>query len=372
MASTSTVQCPIPGPIKHNDSIYIFYKPANVPKAEILFFHDVLWKECEEPHVHSWMSSGTPSVCWPEVWLMPKFPEARILSVRYDAALRKSTSGGYMDLFVVAENLRHDILDICAGNCPVVLVGHGFGGLVIKQLIFGMHMVSSNFEPSTKSPYMCKLDCFMTNVHGIFYFAPPFSGSKLIDSMKDLPDAGLLVQFLQQFDETIVRLNDWFRQWRKDRCETRAISAALPTEVHVESKVPFLSKCKYAQVVEEASARNDVDFFYTTSKDHFGVCKPEDQTDSGYKMLCGLIEQVMLPIVGSAKQMNDIIENDSDERVNNILSILSQVESFHLPIAELQKITKFPKSAGRLQNGLTEAGFERTNQSACGELWEKI
>ncbi|CAM6096079.1 unnamed protein product [Calypogeia fissa] len=371
MASTSTVQCPIPGPIKHNDSIYIFYKPADVPKAEILFFHDVLWKNTEKPHVESWMSSGTPSVCWPEVWLRRKFPEARILSVRYDAALRKSTSGGYMDLFLVAENLRHDILDICAGNCPVVLVGHGFGGLVIKQLIQGM--VLNNFKPSTKTQ---KLNCFVENVRGIFYFAPLFGGSKLIDSMKDLPDAGLLVEFLQLFDVRIARLNNWFRQWRErggeDRCETRAISAVLPTEVHVERKVPLLSTHKYAHVGGEASARNDVDFFYTTSKDHFGVCKPEDQTDSGYRGLCELIEQVMLPIAGSAKQMNDSIENDSDERVNNILSSLSQLESFHLTIAKLQKIIKFPKSAGLLHNGLTEAGFEMTNQSACGELWEKI
>ncbi|CAM6129091.1 unnamed protein product [Calypogeia fissa] len=389
MASTSTTQNPSPDyPKQYNDSVYIFYDPGEVRKIEIIFFHDVLWKDCEEPHIQSWMSRGASKVCWPEVWLKLKYPEARILSVRYDAEMQKSNKGGYLDLFQVAENLKQDILEIYEGNRPLVLVAHGFGGLIIKKLVKevadagALTRPASNSEQANNNPYKCKEDCFVENVKGVFYYAPSFMGSTLADSMKGRPNVGSLVKFLEVFNEEISRLNNWFSSWRqRGHCKAIGIGATHPTKWAVESNmVTTIFRClevllciressdALTLMVAEGSSRYDVDEYYNSARDHFNICKPLSETDSSFHMLLELIDEV---ISTTARQISTIVESPSDDFVDKTLSRLPQLDVISLDRNELMKTTHFREKYQHLMDGLKEAGFERISRSAGKEFWKK-
>ncbi|CAM6096073.1 unnamed protein product [Calypogeia fissa] len=382
MASTSTTQSP-DYPKQLNDSVYILCDPGDVQNVEIIFFHDVLWKDCEEPHIQSWMSRGASNVCWPGVWLTLKYPGARILSVKCDAAMQKTDEGGHLSLFQVAENLKHDILGVYGGTCPLVLVAHGFGGLIIKKLVKKMNEGGALKRPMSNSvqvinnPYKCKEDCFVENVKGVFYYAPPFMGLKLADSMKGLPNVGSLVKFLEVFNEEISQLNNWFSSWRQGRCKAIGIGAAHPTKWALESNmttkiVRYLevllcireSSDALTLMVAEGSSRYDVDEYYNSARDHFSICKPLNERDSSFHMLLGLIDEAMST---TARQVSTIVESPSDDFVYKTLSRLPQEDTISLDIST----RSFPQKYQQLVNGLTEAGFERISISGGKEFWKK-
>jgi hypothetical protein len=60
-----------------------------------------------------------------------------------------------------------------------VLVGHSFGGIVIKSLVFEIHKTSqkqhcNNLEKS----YVEKANCFLKNMLGVAFYAVPHFGSQ--------------------------------------------------------------------------------------------------------------------------------------------------------------------------------------------------
>ncbi|CAM6120326.1 unnamed protein product [Calypogeia fissa] len=118
---------------KCNNSISLCHKPVCDPTAEIIFFHDLQWSKHGEPYLQPWMSNGDHSVHWPTCWLSTKFPEARISCACYPGAIWKTETTGHMDLDQITENMRRDIIEIYEKKCPVFLIGHGFGGLIIKR-----------------------------------------------------------------------------------------------------------------------------------------------------------------------------------------------------------------------------------------------
>ncbi len=62
---------------------------------------------------------------------------------------------------------------------PFVLVGHSFGGIVIKSLVFEIHKISqqqhcNNLEKS----YVVKANVFLKNMLGVAFYAVPHIGSQ--------------------------------------------------------------------------------------------------------------------------------------------------------------------------------------------------
>ncbi|CAM6104392.1 unnamed protein product [Calypogeia fissa] len=278
-----------------NDSIYVLYDPPK-PTAQIIFFHDIHWREYDQPHWQSWMSDSRPSVCWPQAWLPVIVPHARILSACYDGGIWKGETTGHMDLHLLGENLRQDILPVYVESRPVFLIGHGLGGFVIKALIKSMDEElrdlsrGASHREHSKKNIDHKLESFLENVRGVMYYATPFLGSPLSDSTGNISNKGSLFPLLETLNTEASRLNNWFRKWRIDKsCQATAIFASLPTKVDQD---PWYGS---THVAVEAAARYDVDNFYTSQKDHFSVCRPINARDSGFHRLVELIHNGMEP-----------------------------------------------------------------------------
>ncbi|CAM6121372.1 unnamed protein product [Calypogeia fissa] len=385
MASTSISNSLITEFEKCNNSISLCHKPVCDPKAEIIFFHDLQWRKHGEPHLQPWMSNGDHSVHWPTCWLSTKFPEARISCACYPGAIWKTETTGHMNLHQITENMRQDIIEIYKNRCPVFLIGHGLGGLIIKRLVRAMDEELHRFNEDiragvvrTKHPDGNRLTWFLESIEGLFFYNTPFHGSKLADYMKNLPSGSPLLEIVRTLSTDASRLNEWFRRWRIcSGCRNEAIFATLPTKVDLWDGLwqtwwygfwHTVWYRYYIQVVEEASIRSDVDLLYSIESDHFNACRPCDEDDTRFQKLVQFL-QPRLPRT-SAPQNQDSAENESSEL---LASILNDVPLAQNPIfmkrEHLDKISKFPEKWDRLLKHLKKHHFKNVHSNQSGEVW---
>jgi hypothetical protein len=94
---------------------------------------------------------------------------------------------------------------------PFVLVGHSFGGIVIKSLVFEIHKISrqqhcNNLEKS----YVKKANVFLKNMLGVAFYAEPHIGSQplieyICKQCKINLDSKQLSKVLENIDPSISR-----------------------------------------------------------------------------------------------------------------------------------------------------------------------
>ncbi len=120
------------------DAVYAFYEPQEQVDVEIVFIHDLEFDGCKEAYWKTWLArDGTQDNCWPETWLVEKFPHARILSLSYDANVVQTSTSGRMHPYCLGESLVQEMTLVGVGQqgCSVFFVCHGLGGLVAKQIV---------------------------------------------------------------------------------------------------------------------------------------------------------------------------------------------------------------------------------------------
>lgn len=118
--------------------------------------------------------SGDGCCVWPKTWLVDKYRDAHVLTVSYSASLRQ----GGIGMHAIAENLISDLLRENIGqtsNCPVMLVGHCFGGLVIKQLCVEALITYNLLRRDERE--RARLKTFLKSIKGIYYYGTPHHGS---------------------------------------------------------------------------------------------------------------------------------------------------------------------------------------------------
>jgi triacylglycerol esterase/lipase EstA (alpha/beta hydrolase family) len=191
-----------------NDSVYEVCKPTNRrPLIEVVFFHGVELEGSEDTFLTTWLSRDQ-SQLWLN-WLSEDLPDARILIVSYDAAARRTASKGNVDMYFTVENLVHDLVGAQVGvnGCPVVLVGHSLGGLVIKELCVQADSMVSR-EPSMEA-----FKLLLLSIKGLFFFATPHHGSGMADVMAY--PKGLLFERMVPLDTATNRSNAHFVQLQR-------------------------------------------------------------------------------------------------------------------------------------------------------------
>ncbi|OAE26440.1 hypothetical protein AXG93_815s1000 [Marchantia polymorpha subsp. ruderalis] len=140
-------------------------------------------------------------------WLPEEFSKARILSVNYDAYITTSTKYGTVDLYNTAESLMADLKIAKVGQHPVILVGHSYGGLVIKQLCYEAHN-----SQSLKGEEVG----FLNYVRGVFFYGTPHRGSLFLSSPNgtQLKVANPLLEYVKVLCTESARLHEWFDSLR--------------------------------------------------------------------------------------------------------------------------------------------------------------
>lgn len=197
----------------------------------VLFFHGFqLGDDYENAHVTTWQS-GDESCIWPQTWLVDEFPGAHILAVSYHGGLRTRREAkkedGKVDLYIIAENIMSDLRQAKIGQeagCPIILVGHSFGGLVIKNLCWHAHTKSSIGSVEDAN--------FLKNVKGIFFYSTPHHGITT-DLAKRFVIQRPLFEYVTtlsadaaRMHEEFGKLRNYYRTW-----ETAGLGETLPTKL---------------------------------------------------------------------------------------------------------------------------------------------
>ncbi|CAM6099609.1 unnamed protein product [Calypogeia fissa] len=271
-------------PTQLNDYVYEVYKPEGRPSIELVFFHGLQLEGFKEAHLATWLTADGSEI-WLK-WISEDHPQARILLVSYDAFTRRTEEQGNMDMFLTSENLVQDLTgaEVQVGNdgCPVVLVGHCIGGLVMKELCIALH--SSVGRLQSYNPDNGKQNLLL-NLRGFFFYASPNHGSKLADDSEEQAK-GLLFQEMTTLNKLAQRRNEAFRKLRGEHTKWTTYGIAEGCRTKLGEQSIF--------IVPEASARADVDDFYTNTKaDHFTICRPASKIASSFLKLRGFIGQVL-------------------------------------------------------------------------------
>ncbi|CAM6081836.1 unnamed protein product [Calypogeia fissa] len=259
-----------------NDHVFEVGKPdEGPPSVEMVFFHGLHNEgSLDEAHYTTWLSRDK-SQLWLD-WILEEFPQARILTVSYDASLSRTYTQGNMDMYITAENLLQDLTEgnarVGQQGCPVVLVGHSIGGVVMKELCLQANSRVSFFSSQPAQN-------FLQNVVGFFYFSTPHHGTRLADGRAT---GSLLVESLSTLHLQAARSNENFRRLRF-KYSWKATGVAEGRKTTLRTFKDF--------IVPEASARDGMDDFYTdASADHFDVCRMESTHSSAFQKLCDLVK----------------------------------------------------------------------------------
>ncbi|KAL3687379.1 hypothetical protein R1sor_013688 [Riccia sorocarpa] len=190
-----------------NDAVFRAYpKDINgwTPTIQIVFFHGLTRPEQEDSYISTWTTkfdSGGAGVCWPAVWLPSLFSGAGIYLVSYDSSSRTDAQNGRSDLFLAAESVLWNLLDAGIGQisqCPVILVAHDLGGLLIKKIC----CEAQSFRRRGKKA------SFLKQLKGIYFLAVPHSGLPLSE---DRDARSKIYAEMAELGEEVARLNHLFR-----------------------------------------------------------------------------------------------------------------------------------------------------------------
>ncbi|CAM6118485.1 unnamed protein product [Calypogeia fissa] len=278
-----------------NDSVYELCNPSGTrsgrPSVEIVFFHGLQFDGSDTTYLTTWLSKDGQESWLP--WIFKYVPEARILLVSYDGYTKKEDEKGCTDMYITSENLVQDLIDdnaqIGQDGCPVVLVGHSLGGLVIKEVLL---KASSMLMLDPAESVEENLVFFLENVKQLFYYSCPHNGTRLVDIRTEYAKAPLF-EHLKVFNKEAARCNNAFSRLRyKFKWVAHAVSEALPTDLgHLGTFI----------LVPEASSRSDSDTYYTVATNHFNVCRPKSIFDRKFLNLKDVLCQAVAADVNGHK-----------------------------------------------------------------------
>lgn len=132
-------------------------------------------------------------------------------------------------MYLLGENLVADIIfsgDYAIGqNCPVFLVGHSLGGIVIKQFILSAIRKQTLTNPETNQRGVDRVSKFLDNIKGAFYFATPHGESRIADLACILPVPSPILGLLRTLNTERRRIHEEFRRQR-NKLHARAYAVA--------------------------------------------------------------------------------------------------------------------------------------------------
>ncbi|CAK9265638.1 unnamed protein product [Sphagnum jensenii] len=149
-------------------------------ELDVVLFHGLqsTANDTSDAWSSTWAQRGHDDVCWPREWLPYDLGEAvRIFSVSYNAHVVTSPDDHVSE---IAHNLFQNLMDRrYEWDHPIVLIGHSFGGLVLKSLVVKLKRESTIQNPnnSWSKATVQRGKVFLRNVRGVAFYAVPHAGS---------------------------------------------------------------------------------------------------------------------------------------------------------------------------------------------------
>ena len=177
---------------------------------------------------------------WP-AWLAADIEALSVYSVGYEAPISR-WCGSAMHLTDRATNVLGDLLgEPGLANGAIILIGHSFGGLLIKQILRTAQSEAQNDEKAAR---------FLRRVEKIAFLATPHTGADLAtwgDRLRILVRPSGATICLVRNDPNLRDLNLWYRDWSNHQKITHLIltetkpSRILGTIVNPDSSDPGLT-----------------------------------------------------------------------------------------------------------------------------------
>ncbi|KAL3688830.1 hypothetical protein R1sor_015139 [Riccia sorocarpa] len=296
------------------DSNLIQRKEPKSADLVLIFFHDLQLDdslEKEEIHWRTWTFSDQPQTCWPAKMflededLVDEGIVVRSFAAKYDANIRKTEKVGRSDLYAVANNYTQLVinkvmkkLDKTKPIPPIVLVAHGYGGIVIQEMIKHTYNAARNKSDEHQIQ-------FLKSLRGVFFYSTPHGGLKqdvfdVIVSVGSSTTAsnssvGALVERLQQHDKHLSRSVETFIKNLSAIPEHQVVGSGveIKTKSVVENRNTRLADWMGTMIEEAAAGVGDVPCYIDA--DHFSITKPSsgDFGDNKYVFLRDFIVTIV-------------------------------------------------------------------------------
>ncbi|WP_305812124.1 esterase/lipase family protein [Photobacterium leiognathi] len=252
-------------------SLKILYKSDETPAKHVIFVHGL-----DGHAIDTWKSNN--ETVWP-VWIGEDQKSTFVWSVDYDA---KKFGNDSMHLVRRGSNIFELLLTIpeLKGG-EIILVGHSFGGLVIKQLL--RHASDQRSERE-------EVSSFLMRVRKTVFLGTPHTGSSLAtlsDKARIVLTNSGVTQSLKKNDPHLVGLKNWYKHWSANHgVQNLALMEDRPTTYGW-----WIFK-KSVWVVEPDSADPGVkEDPIMVDADHYSICKPDTKESEVYRHVSNFIEK---------------------------------------------------------------------------------
>ncbi|CAK9228141.1 unnamed protein product [Sphagnum troendelagicum] len=264
---------------------------------DVVFFHGLHWPSEKEAWKSTWTQLDDPQDCWPQNWLPQDLDEnVRVLSISYDACPTQSEEKGSID---DVSEIGIDVLQTLllshewrlGQQHGFVLIGHCFGGLVIKSLVEeARKRALQNVRNALDRKAKACAELFFENLKGIVFYAVPHSGSKNLISYFSRCNQITIprrVVKLAGFMQNVQPL-----QLKMENLSTTfdAIVEELSINVYAFVEGKRMKDVGFRLVEKAAALRSAGENHYTLEDcDHSTVCKPSGKNHPSYYRLLDFI-----------------------------------------------------------------------------------
>ncbi|KKX72286.1 esterase/lipase family protein [Vibrio parahaemolyticus] len=252
-------------------SLKILYRSDETPTKHVIFVHGL-----DGHAIDTWKSND--ETVWP-VWIGEDQKSTFVWSVDYDA---KKFGNDSMHLVRRGSNIFELLLTISElKDGEIILVGHSFGGLVIKQLL--RHASDQRSEREDVSS-------FLIRVKKIVFLGTPHTGSSLAtlsDKARIVLTNSGVTQSLKKNDPHLVELKSWYKNWSANHgVQNLALMEDRPTTFGwgIFKKSIWVVKPDSADPgVKEDPIMVDAD--------HYSICKPDTKESEVYRHVSSFLEK---------------------------------------------------------------------------------
>ncbi|CAM6024417.1 unnamed protein product [Sphagnum balticum] len=263
------------------------------------FFHDLHWPSETEAWKSTWTQLDDPQDCWPQNWLPQDLDEnVRVLAISYDACPTQSEEKGRIDdVSEIGKNILQTLVLSdewrLGRQHGFVLIGHCFGGLVVKSLVEEARKRArlGNVRNAIDRKAKASAEMFLKNLKGVVFYAVPHSGSKNLISYFSrcnqitIPRRVVkLAGFMQNVQPLQLKMENLSTTF------DAIVEELLNVYAFVEGKP--MKDVGFRLVEKAAALRSAGENYYTLEDcDHSTVCKPSGKNHPSYYFLLDFIRK---------------------------------------------------------------------------------
>lgn len=283
------------------------------PKLAIIFFHGLQIRDGHKAWEATWTQrqggdgESTP-VCWPKAWLPRDLGEKKVVvySLSYDADATQWYGRGNTD---DVEEIGKDLISKLVASPKwrldqtqiIALVGHSFGGLVIKSLIVEAKKLATLPEQARRNDVTRATSdacaAFLAKVKCAVFYGTPHSGSDAVNLVQNLQKlakltrvpltlAGILKN-LQPFQRDMEVLSVKFQDAAPQDINIFAFGEGRP--ISLWGGLSLVLVVPYASAMRLSSNNN----MKIEDANHYEVCKPPYREHVSYTKLLEVLQLVM-------------------------------------------------------------------------------